>query len=159
MNRRPWRALAAVCTLLAAAALAAALVASAAGGTVLVVTDADGEELVVHPVDDGTEVDLEYTHSVEKTLVTDVYVVRDRALVTERMEFSSYGAGLPSEAEVTRRDGRFVYDPPEQRTERLSVKTGHVAGHELVVDGERYALADRADGGTVYLTVERRFTE
>lgn len=122
----------------------------------LVVVGDDGSDLVAVPVDDGDQVALEYTHSVERTLVTDVYVVDDGALVDDRMLFSSFGAGLPSHAEVTRDGDRYVYEPPEQRHDPLVVSTGHIAGHELVVDGDRYDLAGRADGATVSIRIESR---
>lgn len=126
------------------------------GEQTLVVTDDDGTELLAAPVDDETEVVIEYTHSVEKTLVRDVYVPSDEGLVMTRMEFSSFGAGLPSRADVTERDGRYVYDPPSTTYETLHLKTGAVADHDLVVGGERYDIAAMSDNGAVELRVERR---
>lgn len=128
------------------------------GGQALVVTDPTGEELLVVPVEEGTEVAIEYTHSVERTPVRDVYVVEGDRLVMDRMEFRSYGAGLPSTAPVTRSDDgdSYVYRPPEREYEMLSVATGHVAGQELVVGSARYDLVEISDAGTVRLTIERR---
>lgn len=134
---------------------------AAGGGTseqVLVVTDDDGDELLVTPVADDAEVVVAYTHSVERTDVRDVYVVRDGKLVMTRMEFSSYGAGLPSTVPVTRSGDRYVYEPPEQEYDPLRISTGAVADHDLVVGDERYDLAERADGGNVEIRVETRFT-
>ncbi|MFO7927301.1 MAG: DUF1850 domain-containing protein [Halobacteriota archaeon] len=125
-----------------------------AGTTTLVVSDGNGTDLAMFPVHDGSEVTIEYTHSVEKTLVSDVYRVSDGALVDDRMLFSSFGAGLPSEADVEREDDRYVYYPPEQRYERLSVSTGPVADHDLIVDGERHDLHALADDGTVQFRIE-----
>lgn len=126
------------------------------GERTLVVTDDDGAELLAAPVGDETEIAIEYTHSVEKTLVCDVYVASDDGLVMTRMEFSSFGAGLPSQADVTERDGRYVYDPPSTTYETLHLKTGSVADHDLIVGGERYDIAAMSDDGAVELTVERR---
>ncbi|WP_144798631.1 DUF1850 domain-containing protein [Halorubrum depositum] len=126
------------------------------GERTLVVTDDDGAELLATPVGDETEIVIEYTHSVEKTLVRDVYVASDDGLVMTRMEFSSFGAGLPSQADVTERDGRYVYDPPSTTYETLHLKTGAVADHDLIVGGERYDIAAMSDDGAVELTVERR---
>lgn len=148
----------------ALAALSVCLVALAVVGapalfdtTTLVVSDADGTELATFSVEDGDEVAIEYTHSVERTLVTDVYRVSDGALVDDRMLFSSFGAGLPSTADVEVVGDRYVYHPPEQRYERLSVSTGPVADHDLVVDGDRHDLAALADNGTVRLRIESGF--
>ncbi|WP_241154903.1 DUF1850 domain-containing protein [Halorubrum sp. CSM-61] len=138
------------------AAFATGAVDAVAGGPTLVVTDESGTELVTAPVSDDTEIAIEYTHSVEKTTVRDVYVPRDGELVMTRMEFSSFGAGLPSQADVTERDGRYVFEPPSESHETLHLKTGHVADHDLIVGDERYDIAGMTDGGAVELTVERR---
>lgn len=126
------------------------------GGQTLVVTDEDGSELLAAPVHDETEIVIEYTHSVEKTLVRDVYVPSDDGLVMTRMAFSSFGAGLPSQADVTERDGRYIYEPPSATYETLHLKTGAVADHDLIVGDERYDIAAMSDSGAVELTIERR---
>lgn len=148
MNRRAW-AIAAV-----ALCIVTAAVSVSGGATLLVVTDDAGNELATFPVEEGDEVTLEYTHSVERTLVTDVYRISNGALVSDRMLFSSFGAGLPSEADVERTGDRFVYYPPEQRHEQLSVSTGPIADHDLVVDGDRHDLAGMADNGTIQLRID-----
>jgi len=148
----------------AALVVATALVVAVAGvdtgpgDRTLVVTDENGSEILTTPVENDTEIVIEYTHSVEKTLVSDVYVPSDRGLVMTRMEFSSFGAGLPSQAAVTERDGRYVYHPPPVEYETLHLKTGEVADHDLIVGGERYDLADMSRNGAVELTVERRLS-
>lgn len=124
----------------------------------LVVTDADGTEQLTVPVEPGTTVTLEYTHSVEQTLVRDIYVIEDDTFVMSRMEFSSFGAGLPAQAAVTVENGRYVYEPPAQQHATLRVTTGSVADHDLIVDGTRYDLAAIADGETVELQIEARRT-
>ena len=154
MTRRAWLVIAVA--IACAGVLTAGAVTVAATETVLVVTDDGGEKLLVTPVGDGTEITVEYTHSVEKTLVRDVYVAEDGQLVMTRMEFSSFGAGLPSTANVTEVDGRYVYHPPERGYDPLRVTTGRVADHDLVVGDERYDIAEMADGGTVELRVETR---
>jgi hypothetical protein len=155
VNRRAW--------LLVAVTLAFACVgvATATGGfsptePVLVVTADDGSELLATPVDEGTEVTVAYTHSVEKTPVRDVYEVRNGTLVMTRMEFRSYGAGLPSTVPVTEIGDEYVYYPPERSYDPLRVTTGYVAEHDLIVGDERYDIAERADGGTVEIRVEPR---
>jgi len=81
--------------ILALAVLAFVVVAVTAPiGAVLVVENAEtGERYVAEPVNDGSTVALEYTHSVEKSRVYDEYRVDGRTLVNTRMEFESYGWG------------------------------------------------------------------
>lgn len=124
----------------------------------LVVEDTSGETLLHVPVERGSTVSLEYTHSVEKTEVRDVYEVRQTGLVMTYMEFSSFGAGLPAQADVEWTDnGTLIYRVPENEPNTIIVATGEIAGHELVVDGTRYDLVELADGGSVTLQVEDRF--
>ncbi|MUV61516.1 DUF1850 domain-containing protein [Halobacterium sp. CBA1126] len=149
----------------ALAAVAVVLVALAGGaaalstGKVLVVEDVDtGERYVTEPVDDGSTVQLQYMHSVEKTPVNDVYRVDGDALVNTRMEFESYGWGLPSRVNVTNVNGTFVYDPPEPiiTLDSLSVSPGRIADHTLVVDDRRIDLVAKTNASDVRIHVERR---
>lgn len=120
----------------------------------LVVATEEGETVLEAPADLGDTVVLEYTHSVEKTPVRDVYAVTEDGIVMTRMEFQSYGAGLPSTADVEIENGTFIYEPPGTEPGPLYVATGSVAGHDLVVAGTRYDLVERADGGTVVIRIE-----
>ncbi|EMA03817.1 hypothetical protein SAMN05443574_102366 [Haloarcula vallismortis] len=131
-------------------------VAALPGGRALVVEDAEsGEQYLTVPVEDGTTVALEYMHSVEKTRVYDEYTVRGDHLEMTRMEFESFGWGLPSGANVTRQDGMYVFDPPGNYT-RVTVSPGDVAGHNLHVGGETYDLVARTNGHSVHLYVTQR---
>ncbi|MFC7137951.1 DUF1850 domain-containing protein [Halobaculum litoreum] len=140
-------------TLLAGAAVAAPT------GPVLVVEDVDsGERYLSVPVEEGSTVALEYTHSVEKSRVYDEYRVDGRTLVQTRMEFESYGWGLPSGADVENVDGTLVYDPAEPivELETLLVSPGRIAGHTLIVDDRRYDLVARTNASDVRIRVEHR---
>lgn len=132
---------------------------TAAGERLLVVEDAEtGERLLAVPVAEGTTVALNYTHSVEKTPVLDVYAVDGTELEMVRMEFRSYGAGLPARADVTvTENDTFVFDP-EGSYEELYVTPGPIAGHELVVGDRAYDLVDLSDARTVKLSVAAEST-
>ncbi|TKX80232.1 DUF1850 domain-containing protein [Halorubrum sp. SD626R] len=146
--------------ILALAVLAFVAVAVTAPiGAALVVEDVEtGERYVAEPVNDGSTVALEYTHSVEKSRVYDEYRVDGRTLVNTRMEFESYGWGLPARVNVTNVNGTLVYDPAEPITEldELLVSPGRIAGHELIVDDRRYDLVAVTDGNDVRMHIERR---
>ena len=126
------------------------------GERVLVVEDTTtGEVYLQEPVVDGTTVALEYTHSVEKTRVYDGYTVRGDHLEMTRMEFESYGWGLPAGADVTRENGTLVYDPPGNYT-RITVAPGSVAGHRLHVGTKTYDLVALSDERAVDVHITRR---
>lgn len=144
-----WYGSAVVVAILVVFVATGAVVASGATERTLVVADADsGEPLLEVPVDEGDEVILSYTHSVEKTSVQDVYVVDGTELRADRMVFHSHGAGLPSDEPIERTDDGFVI-AGEGSHERIVVSPGSIAGHELLVDGERYDLVERSNGSVV----------
>lgn len=122
----------------------------------LVVTDEEGTELLTQPVESGERIAIEYTHSVEQTPVTDSYLVTEAGLVAYEMAFSSFGAGLPAQADTTRQGSQYVYEPPARQYEQLVVTTGSIADHELVVGDQRYDLAALASNGTVELRIDHR---
>lgn len=158
MDRSPGSRAAVLATVgvLLLGALAAAGVGATPGGRVLVVSDAaTGEQLLGVPVENGTPMALEYTHSVQKTRVLDGYAVRGDRLVMTNMEFESYGWGLPAEASVRDANGTFRFDP-DYASEELIVKAGPVAGHELRVGERTYDLLALSNGRAVRLSIERR---
>lgn len=125
-------------------------VAAASPDAVLVVEDAEtGRTLLDVPVEAGTNVSLVYTHSVEKTLVVDTYEVRGDRMAMIRMEFSSFGAGLPSRADVHRTgNGTYAFDP-KGVYEELYVAPGRIGGHRLQIDGRTYDLVTISNATTV----------
>ncbi|ELY86047.1 DUF1850 domain-containing protein [Natrialba taiwanensis] len=127
--------------------------------TVLVVEDIEtDEQYLTEPVSDESTVGLEYTHSVEKSRVYDEYRVDDQTLVNTRMEFESYGWGLPTGVDVTTADGMFVYEPSEPiaQLHSLSVSPGQTAGHTLIIDDHRYDLVTATNASDVCIHVEQR---
>ena len=121
----------------------------------LVVADMEDEPLLTVPVENGSNVTLSYVHSVENTSVLDVYAVEDESLTMVKMEFDSFGAGLPSTADVERTDRGSLVTYLNETFEELYVNPGSIAGHTLVVDGERYDLVSLSGGETVRLSVVR----
>jgi hypothetical protein len=158
MGRFPRPTVRAAVLLVAVVALVA-LAATAPIEAVLVVEDVEtGERYLTEPVNDGSTVALEYTHSVEKSRVYAEYRVDGTTLVNTRMEFESYGWGLPARVDVTNVNGTLVYDPDEPITELddLSVSPGRIADHTLIVDGRRHDLVTATGGSDVRLHIERR---
>lgn len=142
--------------LVSAAALsgATAVTAASVADRTLVVADADSRERLFEiPVDQGQEVTLAYTHSVEKTPIEDVYVVDGSRLRADRSVFHSFGAGLPT-TDIERTAEGYVVEGSTIHDE-LRVAPGEIAGHELIVGERRYPLAEVADGRVVLFLTER----
>lgn len=123
---------------------------------VLVIADAaSGEPLYTVPVDDGTAITLAYTHSVERSPVSERYEVRRGHLVMTRMTFESYGWGLPADADVELVNGTFVAERNGSYAE-LTVNPGPLAGHRLTVGDRTIDLVALADGRSLRLSVGER---
>jgi len=137
--------------------LAAGVAVAVPGESVLVVEDIEtGEVYLSESVDDGSTVALEYMHSVEKSRVYDEYRVDGDRLVNTRMEFESYGWGLPARVDVENVNGTLVYAPDEPiaELETLSVSPGRIASHTLIVDGQRYDLVAATNASDVRLHID-----
>jgi hypothetical protein len=120
----------------------------------LVVADAESDKRLFEiPIDEGDEVILAYTHSVQKTPVRDIYVVEDQQLRADRSVFHSFGAGLPTE-NVEQTEEGYVVDGSGQY-DKLHLVPGDIARHELVVSDHQYDLADAADGPVVLFVTDR----
>lgn len=153
MSRTDWSVSRWFALVLVGLLVAAGVVIAAPADQTLVVERVDtGESVIQTSVEQGTLVALEYTHSVEKTRVYDAYRVNGTTLENTRMEFESYGWGLPATANVTHEDGMFVYDPPGQY-EQLQVAPGKIADHTLIVGETRYDLVERTNGTSVRIRV------
>lgn len=123
----------------------------------IVVETTDGEQLIVEPVFDDTEIELRYTHSVERSLVVERYVVNESELVNTEIVFSSYGAGLPAQANVTRTDdGQFRAEPNIHLKELYIQPGSSIADHKLEINGNIYELSAHSEGKTVRIYVVDR---
>lgn len=75
-----------------------------------------------------------FVHSVEKTLVEECFRIDpDGSMVLYEARYSSYGAGLPSDAEggFALENGRFVLKL-ERKFERITLRVSHIEGHGIV---------------------------
>ncbi len=125
----------------------------------VVVESSSGKTLIEQPATDGETVELAYTHSVERTLVTERYEIENQAFRQSAMIFSSFGAGFPSEAAVDRTDdGRFIYEPQAVVLDSLYISSGPIANHELRIGVQTYELYDISDGDAVRVYVVERST-
>ncbi len=138
------------------AAVAVAAVASAAAlllvertGVTLRVVDSDtGRVLSSLLAATGQRLELKYTHSVERTPISEEYRAERDGLWFESMRFYSQGAGLPTEGYV--REGNAFVLRARRRVGVLSVRVSSVAGHHLIVGRERLDLVVLArDGAAV----------
>ncbi len=102
-------------------------------GTTLVLYDTEnGNVYRRFPVTEGSEFSVEFIHSVNKSPVKDVFVIRDGDIVADRTVYSAFGAGVQTEIE----DGQTLsYDENGNMV---------VSGFDIVFPEVKYIV------GTVY---------
>lgn len=122
----------------------------------LVVSDSQTDRVLYSTaVSEGTSLELRYTHSVERSPVTERYRVTDGQLRQTVIIFESYGWGLPAGADVEEVRGQF-HAPMDRRYDELMITPGPIADQQLSVDGTQLALYELAGRSSVRITIEHR---
>ncbi|TCQ03495.1 hypothetical protein EDD79_100980 [Serpentinicella alkaliphila] len=97
-------------------------------------------------VDPHKEIYIDYTHSVARTNIRDVFVFKksERFLLI-RTEYSSFGAGLPTESfgRFTHRDGLYINEGINLELQEIPIRIGTIANHKLTFqDGSNIVFSD-----------------
>lgn len=104
-------------------------------------------------VKENSEIYIDYTHSVMKTPVRDVFEIkRNNTFLLTRTEYSSFGAGLPTENYGTIKlvDGVYINSGINKELTNISLRVGVIANHRLSFeDGRSIYLKDYVEGGSL----------
>jgi hypothetical protein len=95
---------------------------------------------------DGNEFSIEFVHSVNKTPVTETFMVSGDILQAVQVRFYGFGAGMQSdlgEGQTLSRDGEALVITGFTQTYReLNYIVGTVSDHLLYIGGETISLRD-----------------
>ena len=108
-----------------------------------------GEVLFFDKIKGKTEFKISYTHSIEKTEVSQCYSIENKKIILKEERYKSLGAGLAANTPYSFKkdeDGFLIYDINEE-INPLIYRTGRVANHILYIDGEKYLFRDFSSGG------------
>ncbi len=86
---------------------------------------------------------ISYTHSVNKGLVRDYYIIKDKNIILSKTRFASYGAGIPEPEETQKfiiTDDYIEIDDINKKIDNLYLFVGTVANHTIEIDGEEIEL-------------------
>lgn len=86
---------------------------------------------------------ISYTHSVNKGLVRDYYIIRDKNIILSKTRFVSYGAGIPEPEEaqkITITDDYIEINDINKKIDNLYLFVGTIANHRIEIDGEEIEL-------------------
>ena len=94
-------------------------------------------------VDQGQEFTIKYTHSVEKSPVTETYKIDGDDIILLETTFKSFGAGLPATTPYTFEivDDTFrIYDIDEKMKSVMYRTGAEIANHEVLIGDESYSF-------------------
>lgn|GEM_PF-1651147 len=112
--------------------------------TVLEVRDQSSRLLYAHRVTVGDEVVYSYLHSVERSIVVEVFQVAPTGLRLVMTSFGSAGAGLPAcHQDLVTRDGRFVIEGLDSLLPELPLLGSEATRSLLQVGDDSYPLRGR----------------
>lgn len=112
----------------------------------LVLCYSDTDEVIkTFDVTEGTEFSVEFIHSVNKSPVKDIFVIRDGKIYADRTVYSAFGAGVQTEVESGQtlsydEEGNMVVSGFDMEFPRVKCVVGTVSDHILEIGGESISL-------------------
>lgn len=94
---------------------------------------------------DGDEFAVEFVHSVNKSPVRDVFVIRNGEIFADRTVYSAFGAGVQTEIEDGQtlsfdKDGNMVVSGFNIKFDRVKYIVGTVSDHVLYIENKEISL-------------------
>ena len=115
---------------------------------VLTLQNVDTGKRLVHISFKGEkEFAVSFTHSVNKTPVTEFYMIQNKKIVLIQAEYYSFGAGMPEMAEYPGAsleifDGTLRLTGLNLPVSNLIYRVGTVAEHQLLINHQKIALQE-----------------
>ncbi|MBE6688448.1 MAG: DUF1850 domain-containing protein [Ruminococcaceae bacterium] len=96
---------------------------------------------------EGLEFAVEFIHSVNKSPVRDVFVIRGGQIVADRTVYSAFGAGVQTEIEKGQKleydsKGNMVVSGFDIVFDKVKYIVGTVSDHVLYIEGESISLTE-----------------
>ena len=117
-------------------------------GLKLVLCYQDTDEVIkTFDVTEGSEFSVEFIHSVNKSPVKDVFVIRDGKIYADRTIYSAFGAGVQTEVEAGQtleydEDLNMVVAGFDMEFPKVKCIVGTVSDHILEIGGESISLTE-----------------
>lgn len=132
-------------------------------GTALVLSDPDSGRIYAAYALDENEPDaftVSFRHSVNQSMVYDIYSVTGETIYLEKTKYYAFGAGVPTEVEegitlTYEEDGAMVLSGYHREMPRLIYSVSRVYDHILTVGGEDVSLGDLCGHGAHILFTVR----
>lgn len=115
-------------------------------GVKLVIADQETEKIYKEfSVEEGDEFSVEFIHSVNKSPVKDIFVIRDNKIYADRTVYSAFGAGVQTEVEEGQtleydENGNMIVSGFDIEFPRVKYIVGTVSDHVLEFRGGSISL-------------------
>lgn len=133
------------------------------GKTVLCLEDGDtGQVYAEYAVEDGDSFSITFIHSVNKSPVTEGYVINGEDIYLETCLYSAFGAGVATEVEEGQslsytEDGEMLLSGIHRKMEHLSYIVGTVSDHVLHLGDQEISLRELCGrNSTVHFLIEKK---
>ena len=115
--------------------------------TLTVYNSKTGKVYATFPVAEGSEFAVEFIHSVNKSPIKDIFVVRGGEIYLDRSVYTAFGAGVQTEVENGQtleydKDGNMVISGYNMHFPSLKYIVGTVYDHILYIEGESISLTE-----------------
>lgn len=127
----------------------------------LVLTNAHNSNVLKVAPMENSVFSVSYIHSVNQSLVEEIYTVTGRTIVLTTLEFETFGAGMPTELEYGQElirldNGRMRIENFNRTINDLIYMVGYTAHHALNINGNTTPLTKLAESGQpIRFTVRR----
>jgi len=94
-------------------------------------------------INDGDSFAISYQHSVARTPVIEFFEIKDGKILLTGTEYQSYGAGLPTSAEMGEyivENDKFIIKNINQFLPEIMLRVSDYAQHEFIFKQENYKL-------------------
>ena len=115
-------------------------------GVKLVIADQETEKIYKEfSVEEGDEFSVEFIHSVNKSPVKDIFVIRDNKIYADRTVYSAFGAGVQTGVEEGQtleydENGNMIVSGFDIEFPKVKYIVGTVSDHVLEFRGESISL-------------------
>ena len=119
------------------------------------------EVIKTFDVEEGTEFSVEFIHSVNKSPIKEIYVIKDDTIYADKTVYATFGAGVQTEIEEGQTlsyddDGNMIVSGFDMEFPKLMFVVGSVYDHILEISGESISLTDLCGkGAKVYFEVRK----
>ena len=104
------------------------------------------------PVNEGETFSISYQHSVNQSLVTELFEINEGRIILSALEFGTFGAGMPTEIEsgqtlVHLPGGGIRIEGFDRPMDRFVYLVGYTTQHTLHIGNKSIPLNTLAEAG------------